>query len=122
MMYPPSLPTAVKDRAFVAANGELGVLPADAEAFLTACRQDGVAVLGWELWLADHACGSGVTPVAAKGEWSGGLPTAGEGVPVIISGVGDVNQSGAQLASFDIDVEVSPEWAPYVRVNFTLED
>jgi len=54
MMYPPSLPTAVKERAFVAANGELGVLPADAEAFLTACRRDGVAVLGWELWLADR--------------------------------------------------------------------
>jgi hypothetical protein len=57
MMFPPSLPDYVKARAFRATNGELGIMPGDAGAFLDACRSDGVEVLGWELWIVDHFVG-----------------------------------------------------------------
>lgn len=120
MTYPPSLPHTVRARAFVASNGELGVLPQDVGAFLSACRADAVEVLGWELWLADHAWGDGGRPVSAIGMWCGGIPVAGESAPSIISGIGDVDDSQRQLEELDLSAEVDAKWAPHVRVNFTL--
>jgi hypothetical protein len=120
MMHPPSLPPDVVARSFVAPNGELGVLPADALAFLDACRADGVAVCGWELWIVDHAWGPGNLPVAEAGAWCGGIPLRGGSVLAIVGGHGDADRSKEQLAAFDMSAEVEPQWLPHVRVNFTL--
>jgi len=120
-MFPPSLPKDVKARAFVATNGELGLLISDAQSFLAACRADRVAVLGWELWLAHHTCDLGGAPEPAEGLWSGGIPVRGQSTPSVIGGAGDADESERQLSDFDWGTEVRPRWAPYVRVNFTLE-
>jgi hypothetical protein len=120
MMFPPSLSADIKERAFVATNGELGVLPSDTQSFLRACRDDGVEVLGWEFWVVDHVWGQNNAPVAAAGSWCGGIPLRGESVPAIISGTGDADDAERQIAAFDLDAEVLPQWVPLVRVNFTL--
>lgn len=121
-MYPPSLPADVKARAFVATNGELGVIPNDAQLFLQSCRTDSVEVLGWELWLVDHTWGSDNAPVASVGLWCGGIPCSDEVVPAVVGGTGDVEETERQLAAFDFDTEVQPKWLPHVRVNFTLNE
>jgi len=123
MMYPPSLDHAVKERAFRAANGELGIRPEDVTSFLVACRGDRVEVLGWELWVIDHAWGNDFNgPVAAPGTWCGGIPTTSESLPVVFSFDGDVDEAERQFAGLDLQAEVLPEWLPHVRVNFTLGD
>jgi hypothetical protein len=122
MMYPPSLPADVKERAFHAANGELGILPDDAASFLASCRADGIEVLGWELWVVDHAWRSGTNgPVPAIGLWCGGIPVRAHDVPAVIGGEGNADETGHQLAAMDLRTEVHPEWLPHVRVNFTLD-
>ena len=55
MLYPPSLSAEIRARAFRAMNGELGIRPEDVGAFLDICDSDGIEVLGWEAWVADHA-------------------------------------------------------------------
>jgi hypothetical protein len=122
MAYPPSLPEDVKSRAFRAANGEIGVRPADASSFLAACRSDGVEVLGWELWVVDHDWGNETNeePVAAKGSWCGGIPMQNHDVPAVVGGEGDVDETLRQLSSMDLTAEVKPRWLAHVRVNFTL--
>lgn len=122
MLYPPSIPDDVKARAFVANNGELGILPTDAFNFLAACRSDNVSVLGWELWLVDHAWHlEDNNPVKTKGAWCGGIPVNRGEVPAIIGGEGDVDETERQLAAMDLEAEVQPRWLPYIRVNFTLD-
>jgi hypothetical protein len=121
MMYPPSLPDDVKARAFRAGNGELGVLPADAPAFLAACRKDNVKVLGWELWVVDHSCSFDTNSVVpAIGWWCGLIPVQNEVEPTVIAGDGGVDEAEGQLASVDLNAEVQPAFLPYIRVNFTL--
>ena len=123
MMFPPSLDDAVRARAFRAPNGELGFVPSDTHAFLDACRRDGVGVLGWELWIIDHSWDSDANgPVPTPGAWCGGIPVKGESVPVAISSDGDADVAEQQLASMNLREEVMPDWLPYVRVNFTLEE
>ena len=123
MMYPPSLPDDVKARAFRAGNGELGILPADAPAFLAACRTDDVEVLGWELWVVDHDWGFETnSPVAARGSWCGGIPVQGSDVLAVWGGEGDVDEAERQLAAIDLGAEVQRAWLPQVRVNFTLNN
>jgi hypothetical protein len=123
MMYPPSLPEDVKARAFRAGNGELGVLPSDAQSFLATCRSDGLEVLGWELWVVDHQWGLGTnSPIPAKGSWCGGVPVRDHAVPAVVGGSGNAAETEDQLAAIDLSAEVQPEWLPYVRVNFTLDD
>ena len=122
-MYPPSLADDVKARAFRATNGELGVLPSDAASFLAACRDDGVEVLGWELWVVDHQWGlENNSPVPSKGSWCGGIPIQDHVVPAVIGGSGNADKTEDQLAALDLSAEVQQEWLPYVRVNFTLAD
>lgn len=120
-MYPPSLPADLKARAFVATNGELGVIPNDAQMFLQSCRADSVEVLGWELWLVNHTWGSDNAPVASVGSWCGGIPCSDEEAPAVVCGTGDVEKTERQLAAFDFVAEVQPKWLPHVRVNFTLD-
>ena len=122
MMYPPSLPADVKARAFRAGNGELGILPKDASAFLAACRTDGVEVLGWELWIVNHGWDiANNLPVPAEGVWCGGIPVNDGEILAVFSGDGDADETERQLAATDLDSEVRPAWLPHVRVNFTLE-
>jgi len=123
MMYPPSLPEGVRERAFRASNGELGILPADASAYLAACRSDGVEVLGWELWIVDHYDSpDGNDPIPAKGSWCGSIPVVYGDVHAIIGGEGDIDETERQLSSTHLAAEVQTMWLPYVRVNFTLKD
>jgi hypothetical protein len=120
--FPPSFPRAAFNRAFAAPNGELGVLPSDAETFLDACDRDGVGVLGWELWLVDHRWGASTgLPVQSDGEWCGGIPLTTASVPAICGGEGDSCESRRQLAELPWR-EIEPLWLPFVRVNFTLQD
>jgi hypothetical protein len=121
MMYPPSLPEDVKARAFRAGNGELGIAPTDASAFLAACRTDGVKVLGWELWVVDHDWDFDTnTVVPAAGWWCGGIPVRADDEPTIIAGDGDADEAERQLASVDLDAEIEPAFLPFIRVNFAL--
>ena len=70
MMFPPSLPEDLHARAYHAFNGELGVRPDDVTSFLQICNQDDVEVLGWELWVVDHAMSAEMNePVPAPGLW-----------------------------------------------------
>lgn len=110
MEYPPSLPEDVKARAFRASNGELGLDPADASSFLAACRSDSVEVLGWELWVVDHAWGIETNaPVPAPGYWCGGIPVQDCNVPAVVGGEGDVDEAERQICSRDLAAEVQPK-------------
>jgi hypothetical protein len=121
MLWPPSLDSVVRSRAFHATNGELGVLPEDAASFLAACRKDRVEVLGWELWVVDHAWGQHFNgPVPAPGLWCGGIPVKGHNITAVYGFDGDADEAERQLASHALSSEVLPEWLPHVRVNFTL--
>ncbi|MEO5773253.1 MAG: hypothetical protein ABIQ32_03930 [Sphingomicrobium sp.] len=121
MFYPPSLPDDVKSRAFRAGNGELGVLPADAPAFLAACKRDDVKVLGWELWVVDHDWDADTNSVVpASGCWSGLIPVKNYLEPAVIGGDGGADDAQEQLASVDLSTEVQPAVLSYIRVNFTL--
>jgi len=120
MMFPRSLSQAIKDRSFHAWNGELGLLPVDAPLFLDACQVDGVTVLGWEIWLADHDWHSAANePTPAEGIWCGLIPMRDKGVPYVIHESGDLQNTRQGLAAFDLS-EVDPKWASFVRVNITL--
>jgi hypothetical protein len=110
MMSPPSLPDEVRERAFTASNGELGLLISDAPTFLHACQSDNVEVLGWELWLIDPL----------SGHWTGLLPIAGSATPGVFSFDGDGTTSEKQLAELDLS-QIEPSVLPCIRVNFTLD-
>lgn len=123
MMFPPSLPSDVKARAFRASNGELGIALADVVAFLDACRSDKVRVLGWELWVVDHRWDAETNwPAPEPGAWGGGVPGPDGDIPAVIGGEGDVDETTRQIASIDVEKEVRSDWIPHVRVNFTLND
>jgi len=110
MTFPPSLPAEIRARAFTASNGELGLLLSDAPAFLSACRADGVPVLGWELWLADPL----------SGNWTGLIPVRGSDVPTVFATNSDATDSERELANLDLS-EIEPSVLPCIRVNFTLD-
>jgi hypothetical protein len=123
MMFPSSLPEDVKARALIASNGEIGVLPADASSFLRACEQDGVEVLGWELWVVDHAWGTETNgPVQSSGLWCGGIPLQSGPLPAVVGGTGNLEETARQLEAFKFANQVQPIWLPHIRVNFTLAD
>jgi hypothetical protein len=123
MLYPPSLSQDILARAFRSASGELGVRTADATAFLDACQADGVGVLGWDLWLVDHAFDAGSRdPKFSEGSWCGLIPLRSDPLPAIVAGEGDLARTRAQLAEIELDLMIDPRWHPYVRVNFSLED
>ena len=122
MLSPPSLDPAVGSRGFHARNGELGVLLEDAASFLAACREDHLEVLGWELWVVDHAWGQPFNgPVPAPGLWCGGIPVKGHKIPAVYGFDGNADGAERRLASLDLSSEILPEWLPHVRLSFTLE-
>jgi hypothetical protein len=111
MSIPPSLPRAVQKRSFHAGNGRLGILPADAPAFIKACGKDGIRILGWELWIVDHRWDFKKNkPVSSPGDWCGGIPTR-EGMSVM-SGTGKLPETDA----------LARKYSDYLRFNFTIED
>ena len=118
MDRPPSLSSDVLARCFLASNGELGVRLEDASAFLDACAADGMELLGWELWLADHVAGA-EGPCPASGRWCGLIPVRGQSLLCVFGGEGDLAATRAQLAGLDIE-ELEPRWRDYARINFTL--
>ena len=119
----PSLSQLVVSRSFQAANGELGLLPSDAAAFLDACEADDVAVLGWEVWLADHEWDvQGNRPRAARGEWCGLIPGRKSGEFSVLHGSGDLDEVRQQIAALDLVESIEPRWLPHARLNFTLDD
>jgi hypothetical protein len=121
MFWPPSLDPVVRSRAFHDTGGELGILPEDAASFLSACREDRVEVLGWDLWVVDHAWDHhfrGLVP--APGLWDHAIPVKGRNTFAVYPFEGDADEAERQLASLDLLSEVPPEWLPHVRVNFAL--
>lgn len=56
------------------------------------------------------------------GSWCGLVPAPEDGIPMVFTGVGDVDETERQVASIDFETEVGKAWRPYVRVNFTLGD
>ena len=123
MFYPPSLPLDVLARSFRAMNGELGLLPADVSAFLDACQTDGVRVLGWDLWLIDHAFDAGSkAPKMAKGSWCGLIPLRADPLPAVVAGTGDLARTRARIAELEFDLMFDAVWRPHIRVNIALED
>jgi hypothetical protein len=123
MLYPPSLSGDILARTFRAPSGELGLLPADVTAFLDACKADGVGVLGWDLWLVNHAFDAGSrAPKVATGSWCGLIPLRSDRLPAVVAGMGDLAHTRAQIAELEFDLMIDTVWHPYVRVNITLED
>jgi hypothetical protein len=123
MLYPPSLSPDILGRAFRAHNGELGLLPADVPAFLDACQADRVGVLGWELWLVDHAFDAGAkSPRISQGSWCGLIPLRADPLPAVVAGTGDLARTRAQIAELEFDLMIDALWRPYIRVNIALDD
>ena len=123
MLFPPSLSPEIRARAFHAVNGELGLLPEDAMAFLDACHADDVEVLGWDLWLVDHAFyAAAKAPIKAAGSWCGFIPLHGDPLPAVVAGSGDLAATREQIGRLDLNRLVEAPWRPYVRVNVTLAD
>jgi hypothetical protein len=122
-VFPPSLAPSIMERAFRAANGEFAVRPADALALLDACAAKGVRVLGWELWLIDHAFDAGSKrPIRSEGAWCGLIPLIGETFPVVIGGSGDLAATRRQIAELDLHGLVDPLWRSEIRIHITLDD
>ena len=119
MFAPSSLPHHVVARAFTASNGELGILPQDTGTFLTACEQDGVPLLGWELWIIDHRMGITNALIPALGQWSGIIPTRTRSL-AIFGGSGGLEQTRREIAELDLERTVAQRWMEFVRFNFTL--
>jgi hypothetical protein len=122
MMFPPSLHVDVLARAFRASNGELGIVPIDADPFLRACEADRVGVLGWELWLIDHCYDleSG-KPRLSPGHWCGLIPTVEDGPCAVVGGQGEGRTTKDEIAALKLDELVDAQWLSYVRYNFTLD-
>jgi hypothetical protein len=118
--YPPSLPPEVMGRAWRASNGELGIMPSDAEAFLDACERDSIQVLGWELWLVDHWLEGENTLVSRSGIWTGLIPDIQGAVGVWASNA-DLNGSRDEIRRVDWRPQIQRELHDFVRYNFTLD-
>lgn len=122
MLSPPSLSDQLIARAFHASNGELGILPADAELFLATCATDDIEVLGWELWLVDHRCDpSGSRPVRSIGSWCGLIPTLHGPLPAVVGGSGHRKQTSLEIAALKLPELIDGNWLPFARYNFTLD-
>ena len=120
MPFPPSLPLELQARCFRATNGELGVRHEDVGRFLDACDRDGIAVLGCELWLADHAWVAPTRIEYAPGSWSGGIPSRDGRAPMVWQA--DCDGDAARLAIADLPLGwVDPEVRAYLRFNFALD-
>ena len=120
MVFPPSLAPELHARCFRAMNGELGVRLEDIPAFLDACDEDGVEILGWELWLADHAWVAPTRIEYVPGSWSGGIPGR-DGLPTVFAAAdGNSDAARAALRALPLDW-IEPAATPYLRFNFALD-
>ena len=136
MLAPPSILDEIRRRAFKAPNGELGIELSDVMGFLEICANDSIAILGWEVWIVDHAFDPETkAPKPVLGQWCGLVPSHHLTSNRVIGGdAGNKRPSESwaafvdrtiaktrrQLSSFDAGREVDPAWVPYLRVNFTL--
>jgi hypothetical protein len=114
----------VLSRAFKALNGELGVQLADATLFLAACKRDGVKVLGWELWLADHSWDNlenRPRRVPVPGYWCGLIPESASGAAGFYGGEGDADACQSQIGELDFEAGALGAWRENIRINFTLD-
>jgi hypothetical protein len=118
--YPPSLDPSVLERSWRAKNGELGVLPADINAFLDACDRDYVPVLGWEIWLIDHQWDGRDGADSATGEWTGLIPRPDRGT-CTWTGEGDAAATRREIATLDWTQNIPSHLHPLVRFNFTVD-
>lgn len=109
MMHPPSLAPEIKERSFHSTNGELGLLPSDVPAFIDACEQDNIPLLGWEAWIVDHVF-DGTKLMRSPGAWSGFIPIAGK---FVIYG-GPSPREEIRAARCD------SEWYSHLRFNVTI--
>jgi hypothetical protein len=92
-------------------------------AFVDACQADRVGVLGWELWLVDHAFDAGANaPRRALGSWCGLIPRRAQTLPAIIGGSGDLAATRQQIAALDLDGAIDEPWRPDIRIHITLDD
>jgi hypothetical protein len=134
VFWPPSLDPRVIARSFRSANGELGVLPTDIDAFLSTCQADEIPLLGWELWVVQHKPAPG-GPLFAPGEWEGLVPLEGGRTSAVIHGEvapvpaepwvefvdRSVREVRAQLGALTFLRDVDKRYLPFVRFNFTVE-
>jgi hypothetical protein len=118
--YPPSLDLQILARSWRAGNGELGVNPADVNAFLEACDRDGIPVLGGELWLVDHLWDGGQRVECCPGTWTGLIPND-SGTTFVWSYEGNSRAAREQIGSINWQLDVRSDLHPFVRFNFTLD-
>ena len=118
--FPPSLEPAVLERAWSASNKELGICPDDVNAFLDACEQDGVPVLGWEMWVVKHASDLKGEVEQEAGSWAGLVPGT-DGLSGVWHGEGDAKATRAEISELRWRSEIPVELHPYIRFNFTLD-
>lgn len=122
-IFPLALAPEIIARAFRDVNGEFGVLPADALAFLDVCQAKGIAVLGWELWIVDHRFDAvAKEPIRSPGSWCGLIPLSGETLPAVIAGSGDLAATRARIAALDLDRMIDQPWRAAVRIHITFDD
>jgi hypothetical protein len=121
MEFPPSLSDDVLIQAFHASNGELSILPADADLFLTAYERDHVELLGWDLWLIDHADepDSG-EPVRSPSSWCGLIPSL-DSRNRILGGEGDRGQTRSHIRATELELpqSVDARWMPSTSLWLT---
>ncbi len=123
LLFPPSLSPEVLERSFRARNGEVGVRLEDMEAFLTACERDQIEVLGWDLWLVDHAWDDAtnrVRRVPVSGYWCELIPGAGHDLPGIYVGQGDADECRDDIGKIDFSSADLAPWRDFLRLRFCV--
>jgi hypothetical protein len=125
MTWPASLDADIVARSFHCGDGEIGILAGDVSAFLDACERDGLALLGWDLWLVapfpKPMAGLSVPMSVILGVVPGFALLAG-GPPTVIHGTGDIAAIRRDLAAFAPERLIAAAWLPCIRINFTLAD
>jgi len=136
LAYPPSFDSNRLANSFHVDNGEIGILPIDASKFLVACGNDGIAILGWEIWLSDYRAAFEGNPIPQKGSWCGVIPIKNESLPGVFSydtkprGFLEswnkyvqrtIKETQEQVNNVNIEKEFEKQYIPFIRYNFTLE-
>ena len=136
LAYPPSFDSNRLANSFHVDNGEIGVLPLDVPEFLAACGNDGIAILGGEMWLSDYRAAFEGNPIPQKGSWCGLIPWKGKNTTVVVSYSTKsrrfleswnkyvqrtITETQGQINEINIDNEVETQYIPSVRFNFTLK-
>jgi hypothetical protein len=139
IIYPSSIKhhTAVK-RCFQSKNGELAFQLTDAEVFISACENVGLAVVKWEVWLVDHQLSFNhepIFPMYSPGDWSGLIPCQ-DRTTAVLGGetkrapeeswldyvIRSARVTREQISAFEIEQPVDPSFAEFVRLNFLTQE